>query len=158
VKDDLQLTTETYDLFGHSAGGQIAHRLALFSSNHNAKRILAANSGWYTVPTDEEDFPVGLKNSGIRSKQINFTKKLVLFIGEKDNANETRGELRHTPELDKQGLHRLSRGRYFYRMATKMANESGSAFNWNLEIVPGIGHDYQKMSEAAADYLYRKPN
>lgn len=25
---------------------------------------------------------------------------------------------------------------------------------WKLEIVPGIGHDYRRMSEAAAEYLY----
>lgn len=26
--------------------------------------------------------------------------------------------------------------------------------NWKLEIVPGVGHDFRRMSEAAAEYLY----
>ncbi|PAJ74814.1 hypothetical protein CJF42_08375 [Pseudoalteromonas sp. NBT06-2] len=40
-----------YDIFGHSAGGQIAHRLALFKPNTKVNRILASNSGLYTQAT-----------------------------------------------------------------------------------------------------------
>ncbi|MDC6367805.1 MULTISPECIES: hypothetical protein [Flavobacteriaceae] len=154
TKEKLNLKTDTYDLFGHSAGGQILHRLAIFKSDNKANRILSSNSGWYTVPTDREDFPTGLKDSYLLEKEIDFSKNLVLFLGEKDDANETRGDLRHSPEVDKQGLHRLERGTYFYNESKKIASELNSEFNWKLEIIPNVGHDYREMSKAAADYLY----
>lgn len=156
VKEELQLKRNSYDMFGHSAGGQVLHRLALFNPKNKANRILASNSGWYTLPTDKDEFPYGLKNSSISLGKIDFSKKLVVFLGEMDNANETRGDLRHTPEMDKQGLHRLDRGKYFYLKAKTMANELRSEFSWKLEIIPNIGHDYKGMSKFAADYLYKK--
>ena len=35
-----------------------------------------------------------------------------------------------------------------------MADTLGIELNWQLEVVPGVGHDLQKMSDAAAEYLY----
>ncbi|WP_299362132.1 hypothetical protein [Winogradskyella sp.] len=154
VEHTLQLKRKNYDMFGHSAGGQVLHRLAIFRPNSKADRILASNSGWYTVPDDNENFPVGLKNSNKISEQVDFSTNLVLFLGEKDDANETRGDIRHTPELDKQGLHRLARGTYFYNTSKHIAEHLGKDFNWKIEVIPGIGHDYVEMSKAAASYLY----
>ncbi|MEM8508833.1 MAG: heavy metal-binding domain-containing protein [Bacteroidota bacterium] len=154
VKNKLRLQTQSYDLFGHSAGGQLLHRFAIFNPDNKANRILAANSGWYTVPTDEKDFPVGLKGSKQSANSVDFSSKLVLFLGERDNANETRGDLRHTPELDAQGLHRLARGKHFYNASKERAATLQKEFYWKLEIIPNVGHDFRKMSEAAADFLY----
>jgi len=154
VKSTLQLRTDTYDVFGHSAGGQLLHRMAIFNPESKADRLLAANSGWYTVPTEEMAFPLGLLNSPIAIDQLKFENKLVLFLGAEDNANETRGELQHTSALDKQGLHRLARGTYFFEQAQQRALEFGLPFNWTKEIVPGVGHDFKAMSKAAAAYLY----
>lgn len=155
AKSELNLNTETYDMFGHSAGGQILHRLVMFKPNNKADRILSSNSGWYTVPTDKEDFPTGLKESNKLEKDIDFSKNLVLFLGEKDDANEKRGDLRRSPEVDKQGLHRLDRGIHFYNESKRIASELNADFNWKLEIISNVGHDYKAMSEAAADYLYK---
>lgn len=155
VKDNLTLNTDTYDMFGHSAGGQILHRLAIFKSNSKANRILASNSGWYTVPTNSEYFPTGLKGSYKSEMDIDFSKNLVLFLGEKDDSNETRGDLRRSPEVDKQGLNRLERGTYFYNESKKIALKLNFDFNWKLEIIPDVGHDYKEMSKSAADYLYK---
>jgi hypothetical protein len=155
AKENLNLNTDSYDLFGHSAGGQILHRLAIFKSDNKANRVLSSNSGWYTVPKDSESFPTGLKDCYKSVKDIDFSKNLVLFLGEKDDANETRGDLRRSPEVDKQGLHRLERGTYFYNESKKIASELNSEFNWKLEIIPNVGHDFREMSKAAADYLYK---
>lgn len=156
ARDALALETDAYDLFGHSAGGQILHRLALFHPNGRADRILAANSGWYTLPTFEQAFPYGLKGSGLAADQLAaaFAADLVVFLGEEDDADETRGSLRRTPEADRQGTHRLARGRHFFRQARQVAEAMGVGFDWRLEIVPGVGHDYERMSAAAAQYLY----
>jgi len=154
VKNSLNLEKDTYDMFGHSAGGQVLHRLAIFNSKNNANRILASNSGWYTIPTNDEKFPYGLIDINIDVEEVDFSSNLTLFLGEKDNANETRGHLRHSPEVDKQGLHRLERGKYFYEFSKETASKLNSKFNWELEIIPDIGHDYKGMSKAAAEFLY----
>jgi len=155
VKEDLGLETNTYDMFGHSAGGQLLHRFAIFQPNNKANRIVAANSGWYTLPTNSDKFPYGLKGTVTTSGEVDYSSKLVIFLGEKDDANETRGNLRHSPEADQQGLHRLSRGYYFFNTAKETASKMNKTFNWKIEIIKDIGHDYKRMGEAAADYLYK---
>lgn len=156
AKDDLDLQATDYDLFGHSAGGQILHRFALFHPDSKAGRILASNAGWYTMPTFAEGFPYGLTESGLTTDQLKpaFGKPLVVFLGEEDDQDETRGSLRRTPEADRQGAHRLARGKTFYGTGREVAEALGADFEWKLEVIPGIGHDYERMSAAAADYLY----
>lgn len=159
VQAAMGLTANDYDMFGHSAGGQLLHRFAIFNPQNKANRILASNSGWYTVPTDAEVFPYGLLDLEILEDELaaSFNSKLILFLGEEDNANETRGSLRRSPEADKQGLHRLARGIYFYNESKKIAKRLNFSANWQLEIIPGIGHDYSGMSTAAAEFLYASP-
>ncbi len=69
--------------------------------------------------------------------------------------NETRGDLRRSPEVDKQGLHRLERGTYFYNESKKIASKLNAEFNYKLVLIPNIGHDFREMSNAGADYLYK---
>jgi pimeloyl-ACP methyl ester carboxylesterase len=156
VKSELHLSTEKYDLFGHSAGGQILHRFALFYHSDQVDRILSSNSGWYTVPDFDAEFPTGLINAPINTEQIkkSFAKKLVVFLGELDNANETRGHLVKNERMNQQGLHRLERGHFFFDAAQKQAQILAVDFAWKKVIVPGVGHDYKNMSLAASEYLY----
>ena len=154
VRTKLPLEAKRYDMFGHSAGGQILHRLAIFKPNSNADRILASNSGWYTIPTDSEPFPYGIENIQGASERLDFSKKLILFLGEKDDASETRGHLRRSPQVDRQGLHRLARGIFFFDESKQLAKTKNLEFSWKLEIVPKVGHDYKEMSRRAASYLY----
>ena len=60
----------------------------------------------------------------------------------------------HTPLADQQGLGRLSRGKYFFRISRERARELSVPFNWQLEIVEGVGHDNRGMGDAAARLLY----
>lgn len=145
-----------YDIFGHSAGGQIAHRLAVFNPNSKVNRILAANSGSYTVPSFDQKLPFGTQDALLSKSHFEnaFAEKLVLFIGEKDNAFETGGMLLHSPAVNVQGLHRLARAQYFYKHSKEMASELDVKFNWQLKIIPNIGHNYRLMGKAAATYLY----
>lgn len=156
-------TRTGYDIFGHSAGGQIVHRMIMFAPDTKIDRAVAANSGWYTLaimedqlPRMSEPFPFGLNgapitNEGLRSA---FARNLTVFLGEMDNAGETRGHLRRTPETNRQGPHRLARGRYFYDTAWLSARILGADFAWKLEVVEGVGHSYRKMGAAAAEFLY----
>lgn len=146
----------TYDVFGHSAGGQILHRLPLFHPYSKANRILASNSGSYTLPDFDIPMPFGMKDTPIQNQGLNasFKNKLILFLGELDDINENGGILLRSPTADKQGLHRFARGKYFYKEAKSIAEKMTTEFNWELVIIPNMGHDFRKMSKAAAAYLY----
>ena len=148
--------TRHYDMFGHSAGGQILHRFTLFQPHNKARRLVAANSGWYTVPRLDTPFPYGLKNSVVSQDHLKsaFKSDLVVFLGKLDNEHETRGHLARNPDVDVQGTHRFSRGKYFFGEARKVARQLGAEFNWTLVTIPDVGHDYRRMSAVAAVFLY----
>ncbi|MGH8496554.1 MAG: hypothetical protein ACREVN_10520 [Gammaproteobacteria bacterium] len=149
-------TRTSYDIFGHSAGGQILHRFVIFYPGSKADRILASNAGFYTLPGFDEALPFGLENAPVDEDELEaaFGKCLVLFLGELDDAKETGGLMLRSPTVDEQGAGRLARGRYFYRTSKAAAQALGAPFNWTLEVIPDIGHDYVGMSAAAAEYLY----
>ena len=147
---------DTYDVFGHSAGGQILHRMALFDPASKADRIIAANSGSYTVPDREIDFPFGLGRTALTEEDLEraFQRNLVLLVGERDDENETGGRLLRSPSADRLGLHRLARGKAFYQRSLEVAEALGTEFRWQVRVVPGVGHGHRKMGDAAARLLY----
>lgn len=147
-----------YDIFGHSAGGQILHRLALFHPHNRADRIVAANSGFYTLPDLTVPMPFGLQGTSATPKTLKsaFANRLIVHLGEKDDENETRGIHLRTPTADKQGIGRFARGKFFYRAAQEGASAMSVLLNWNLSVVPGVGHDFRAMSLAAASLLYQR--
>ncbi|MDN4501298.1 hypothetical protein QX776_02735 [Alteromonadaceae bacterium BrNp21-10] len=156
VKTATGLTATHYDLFGHSAGGQILHRMAIYNPRSSADRIIAANSGSYTLPNFAHNYPFALGRSQFNPEFFPdvFSTKLTLLIGEQDNDQETRGTLLHSPITDKRGLGRLARGQYFFKAAQQQAFDMDLPFNWQMKIVPNVGHDYENMSIAAAELLY----
>ena len=158
VKPMLGAKKTSYDLFGHSAGGQLLHRYAIFKKGTNANRIVAANSGFYTLPDQDTAFPFGLSGTSVVEKDMGqaFTNRLILLLGEFDNASETRGTMLHTPKSDSQGLGRYERGLYFFNKSQEIAKSSSFEFNWQQVTVPGVGHDYRKMGDAAAKLLYQE--
>lgn len=147
---------ERYDLFGHSAGGQIAHRLALFNPDTKVNRIVAANAGWYTLADYSTEFPYGLKDVVLTENHLNlsFNSKLIILLGELDNEHETRGHLRTTDLANQQGSGRFARGQFFFEKAKEQAAQMDCAFFWQKKTVKGVGHSSKKMSLAAAELLY----
>jgi len=146
----------SYDLFGHSAGGQILHRAVLFSPNLRADRIVAANAGQYTQPEPGLPLLIGMKDTGMTEASLreSFGRELILLLGEKDNGPDAGGTLLRTPQLDRYGVYRLERGRRFFAAATERSRAIRSEFNWSLITVPDVGHDFRAMSRAAARRLY----
>ena len=63
AKQNFGFDAKHYDAFGHSAGGQILHRMAIFYPGSLAKRLVAANSGFYTLPNSGVSMPFG--DSGV---------------------------------------------------------------------------------------------
>ena len=154
VKEITNSKQKQYDMFGHSAGGQILHRFALMKPKSKANKILASNAGTYTLPDYNTKFPFGLKNLDNINLKKAFKKKLVLFLGELDNEFETGGILLRSKTVDLQGTNRLARGKYFYNKSLEAAKNKGYKLNWKLEIIPNIGHNQKGMARAAAKYLY----
>ena len=150
------LTSARYDIFGHSAGAQILHRLALFHPQSRADKLVAANAGFYTLPDLTRPLPVGLDGTGVTKAGLSdaFAVNLTLLLGENDDSEDAGGILLRTPTIDEQGQGRLSRGRYFYKTGQEQAAALDTSFRWRLETVPGVGHNFRAMSRAAHDVLY----
>jgi len=149
-------TRTSYDLFGHSAGGQILHRAVLFQPRLRARRIVAANAGLYSQPDPDLPLLAGLRGTGITEAQLAAAlgRDLTILLGALDNNADAGGTLLRTPELDRFGIYRLERGRRFHAAATARARALGATLAWKLETVPDVGHDFRAMSRAASLLLY----
>lgn len=147
-------TAASYCLFGHSAGAQFVHRMVSFFPEARVDVAIASSAGWYTFPTREVAFPYGLGDSVIEDAQLRAAlgKQLVLLLGENDN-DPNHNELNRSREAMAQGTHRLERGTNYFRCAQNAAQELGVNFRWKCVVVPGVGHDYRRMSEIAATQL-----
>lgn len=141
-------------LYGHSAGGQFVHRYLTFTRGEGVERAVAANAGWYTLPSFEIDFPYGLRGSPADPDSLPqvFARPLVILLGEDDTKRT--GSLRQTAEADAQGPNRLARGRSYFAAAQRAAAALGAPFAWRLATVPGVGHSNAGMAPAAARALF----
>lgn len=148
--------TSRYDVFGHSAGGQFAHRLVLFKPEAKLNRVMAAASGWYTVPDAQIDFPYGTAKSPLESGglQAVFSVSMTVMVGAEDT-DPNSAALRHTEEADAQGMQRLERAQHFYEESRIIAQASGLPFQWQYTTVANAGHDFNANATAAVNALYR---
>lgn len=96
--------------------------------------------------------PYGIPDKKLLSESA-FSRKLVLLLGELDNTVVS-GSLDQSAVANAQGLHRLARGKAFYQDAKEVAKHMQLPFNWQLHLVPGVGHNKVGMSKAAAEILY----
>ncbi len=143
-----------YDLYGHSAGAQFVHRLVMFLPNARIRIAIAANAGWYTMPTRDVVFPYGLKDSGTEMSDVgvSFEKNVIILLGAQDT-DKNHKHLRKTTGAMAQGAHRLARGQRFYQMAKTAAKKQKIQLKWKRMIVPDVGHSHSKMSVHAARLL-----
>ena len=155
VKQLTNNISDTYDVFGNSAGGQVAHRLLLFKPNSPMNKIVSSASGWYTMPDLSIEFPYGLASSPGENNNLTelFNKNFHVMVGSLDNDPSASG-LRHTPEAELQGAHRLERATSFYNQSQLISQELGISSLWSFEIIEGVGHDHISMAPFASDWLY----
>ena len=154
-QDHSDSRVKKYSIYGHSAGGQFVHRYLLFNDTPEVERAVAANSGWYTFPTDTIDYPYGIGNSAEKigtDIAAYYAKRMTILLGDADTLRQA--SLRKTPEADAQGLTRLERGESFFEFCKEDAARRGVPFNWDKAYVPGSGHSDGKMSVGAAKFLY----
>ena len=74
IKESNGLAATGYHLFGHSAGGQFAHRLALMARQPRILAVVAANAGTYTMPTyggwTDMPFPYTLSKQAMLEERL----------------------------------------------------------------------------------------
>lgn len=143
-----------FHLYGHSAGAQFVHRALLFDGLVDARGIVAANAGWYTLPVADVAFPYGLGGTrlGDAALRARFAAPFTLLLGEAD-IDPRHPALRRTEQADAQGVTRFARGQHFFALAQARAAALGAPFAWRLGTVPGVGHSDAGMSGPAAARL-----
>ena len=159
LKKENVITNTSYGIYGHSAGSQFTHRLALFTKSNNASIFIAANAGWYTTVDFTEAFPYGLKNAPINEQQLieKFKYPMTIILGENDT-DPNDSSLRKTEQAMRQGIHRFDRGNYFFDMAKERADQLRVTFNWKIETVPNVGHSNTKIAPVAAQIFISSLN
>ena len=146
---------DRYFLFGHSAGGQIVHRLMTFSASPLIEHALAANSGSYTLPVFEEAFPFGLGGTAITEAERRefFTRPMTILLGDADS-DPDHHQLPREPGAMRQGPHRFARGLGYFALACRESAALGVQLAWKLRIAPGIAHSNPGMAPYAARELF----
>jgi hypothetical protein len=147
-------SASTYAAYGHSAGAQFAHRMLLLIPDSRASIVIAANSGWYTLPNNDIDYPYGLSGIPISKTHAKSAigSNLVLLLGDGDTVVDD-PHLRATPMALKQGAHRLERGLNFYLSGRSAAARLDTELGWKQVRVQGVGHDQAAMAIAASSIL-----
>jgi hypothetical protein len=139
-----------FDIFGHGAGAQFIQRYVLHSGCRLVGRAVAANPGWYMLPDNEYSFPFGLRGTSISTQTLRraFACDFVLLLGQEDI--NYAGGLRNDPQATGQGKTRYERGHFYFRRASADAARLGVHLNWRMREVPGVGHEFEKISPAGA--------
>lgn len=159
IKNATQNQSSSYDIYGHSAGGQFVQRMVLFKKDARIRMAIAANPGLYAVASFSNKYPYGIRNSGVTPEDLRaaFERKFILILGEKDVMVDDLN-LARFPDALAQGSSSFERGTIFFAAASDEASRLGMTFNWKLTIVPGAAHDDAKLAYAAAQLLFHKGN
>jgi pimeloyl-ACP methyl ester carboxylesterase len=148
-------SSTTYDIFGHSAGAQFAHRLLMFLPQSRVDKVVASAAGWYTFPDTSISFPYGFDNSILSTTSLSnfYTQNLHIQVGANDN-DPNAANLRRNTQADAQGLHRRSRAENFFNYAQQQTQNTAIPFNWSFSIIPLADHDFRIAATNAATFLY----
>jgi poly(3-hydroxybutyrate) depolymerase len=139
VRERAGSRRERFFLFGHSAGGQLVHRMATFGWIDSIERAIAANSGAYTLPLRGQPFPWGVDGGGIGDDDLRraFSRPLTILLGGKD-VDPDDEHLPREPEAMRQGPYRLARGLNYFDTAKREAARLGVPLAWRLATAPAV--------------------
>ena len=157
VKSVNGFSNSQYDIFGHSAGGQFVHRMLMLMPEARIGTAIAANAGFYSFPDENLAFPYGLKQTDTRLNtqvQTAYKKELVILLGELDN-DPGLGTFRTTELAMEQGGHRLERGSRFFKANEQLSQQQNWSFNWSIDTVKNVGHNYREMSKKAIEWIVK---
>jgi len=150
VVKQLNSIAKGYYIYGHSAGGQFVTRFLMFEPENRIIKAAAANPGWYTMPTNDVEFPYGLNKSNLPASNLTkmYSEKLFLLLGTADSIR-TDEDFYKSPEADAEGMTRFLRGQNFFQQSKNNAENMNTPFNWTEVFVPDAGHSNTRMSRFA---------
>jgi len=143
-----------YGLFGHSAGGQYVHRLLSLGFRDRVVAAVTANAGTYAMPDTGVDFPYGLGGTGVDDAALRALLgfRLTVMAGTAD-IDATSPHFPKEPPAMAQGGTRHERAHRYVANARAAAARRGIQCAWTILDVPGVAHDGERMSAAAAPVL-----
>ena len=152
VRNELHLSTPTYDIIGHSAGGQVVQRLVLFAPNLRFRRAVASSPGRYALPKMSASFPYGLNGTSLDSSVLAraFSRDFILLLGDLDTDDRVR-----ETEAMSQGDNRFARGLRFFATATEEARVLKVPLAWRLQIAHGVDHSPRPAVQIAFEALFK---
>lgn len=142
---------DRWQLFGHSGGGQFAHRFALAHPDRVAALGLSA-AGWYTLPSTDWPYPFGVAGAeDWLGRPIDVSAFLRLpvrvWVGQRDRRDHV--NLRRDPQLlALLGAHRLQRARRWVRALRAAGDAHAQTPNVQLHELPRTGHDFDACVRA----------
>jgi pimeloyl-ACP methyl ester carboxylesterase len=159
----LGIDAGRFTLFGYSGGAQFAHRYALVNPERVAALVLAS-AGWYTWPTDERAFPLGLPANPLRPELVCrldgfLAIPLCVLIGARDTERDH--SLRRSRWIDRfQGRNRLERARAWFAELQRIAASRGIQRQAELCVLEAADHDFvdaverDAINRRAVEFLY----
>lgn len=153
IAADIPEMAGPVEIFGHSGGAQLAHRVGMLYPHRFAGLHLAA-AGWYCLPNDEMPYPYGLATPGDTAQQV-WVRRMTaglrdylrlpmhVYVGSEDVTRDP--ALRMSRMLDKgQGRNRVERAQRFVGAVNAAAAAAGLASPARLIELPGCDHDVVK--------------
>ena len=153
-KSKYKLHTNTYKIYGHSAGAQFVHRYLLITKDPAIDQAVIANAGWYTVISDN-NYPYGIRNIPVEFKgnQLkNFLDyRISLLIGSADLGNTS---LNTSDGAMLQGANRYQRAENFFDYLLIYGEQKNLPVRWKYQVVEGGIHSNEKMAPSAFNILF----
>jgi len=147
-------TRERYGLFGHSAGGQFVHRMLSFGFRDRVAVAVSANAGTYAMPDLDVPWPFGLGETEVTPASLATLLNFPLTVMAGTNDTKTTGRyFPKGPRSMRQGETRYHRAHNYVRLGQARATELDTHCAWTVIDVPGVGHDGNGMSIAAAPVI-----
>jgi hypothetical protein len=144
-------TRQRYGLFGHSAGGQFVHRMVSFGFRDRVNVAVSANAGTYAMPDLATPWPFGLGQTDVDTDALRALLgfRITVMAGTEDVATTGRF-FPKGPRSMRQGATRYERAHNYVRSGHAAAAALQIGCAWTVIDVPGVGHDGERMSAAAA--------
>jgi hypothetical protein len=143
-----------YGLFGHSAGGQFVHRMLSFGFRDCVAVAVSANAGTYAMPDLETPWPFGLGGTGLEPHALRELLEFPITVMTGVRDTKTSGRFfPKGPRSMRQGATRHERAHNYVRAGHTAAEALQTRCAWTLINVPDVGHDGERMSDAAASLV-----
>jgi hypothetical protein len=144
-------TRRRYGLFGHSAGGQFVHRMLSFGYREHVAVAVSANAGTYAMPDLDTAWPFGLGRTELDVDALRALLRFRITVMAGTHDTKTTGRFfPKGPRSMRQGATRHERAHNYVHAGRAAAEALGTHCSWTVIDVPGVGHDGERMSVAAA--------